>query len=202
MSLEQILHDLENGKGPRRDPDLYYFTIFGKPGGTEPWGWRVEGHHISLNFVVRGDEVLAATPAFFGRNPGEVRQGPRKGLRVLGEEETLGRQFVKSLDAGQQNIAIITNVAPREIITGNSRKAMLLNPPGLPAAKMTGAQKESLWSLIADYAHRHRAEVAEADLKKIQTAGFEKVHFAWAGGLEPGQATLLSHPRADVLDRI
>lgn len=65
---------------------------------------------------------------------------------------------------------------------------MLLNPPGLAAAKMTGEQKESLMNLIKDYAFRHRAEVAEQDLKKIQTAGFKNVHFAWAGGLEPGQA--------------
>ena len=186
MSLEQVLHDLENNS-PKRDADLYYFTVFGKPGSNTPWGWRVEGHHVSLNFVVEGDQVLAATPAFFGSNPGEVKQGPRMGLSVLGDEETLGRQFVKSLSAEQQTVAIITNVSPREVITGNSRKAQLLDPPGLAVAKMTGAQKEALWSLIEGYAHRHRAEVADADLKKIQSAGFKKVHFAWAGGLEPGQ---------------
>jgi hypothetical protein len=185
MSLEQILHDLENN--PNRDPELYYFSIFSKPGSKEPWGWRVEGHHVSLNFVVRGDKVLAATPAFFGSNPAEAKQGPRKGLQVLGEEEMLGRQFVKSLNADQQTVAIISNTSPREIITGNSRKAMILNPPGLAAAKMTDEQKESLMNLIKDYAFRHRAEVAEDDLKKIQAAGFDKVCFAWAGGLEPAQ---------------
>ncbi len=187
MSLEQILRDLEQ-QSPKRDPELYYFSIFGKPGAAEAWGWRVEGHHLSLNFVVRGDQVLAATPAFFGSNPAEAKQGPRKGLRVLGEEETLGRQFVKSLNAKQQTVAIISNTSPREIITGNSRKALLLNPPGLAAAKMNSEQKESLMNLIKDYAFRHRAEVAEQDLKKIQAVGFGKVHFAWAGGLEPGQA--------------
>lgn len=186
MSLEQILHDLE--QSARRDAELYYFSIFGKPEAKEAWGWRVEGHHVSLNFVVRGDQVLAATPAFFGSNPGEVKQGPRKGLRVLGEEETLGRAFVKSLSASQQAVAIISNTSPREIITGNARKAELLNPPGLAAAKMTGEQKKSLLNLITNYAFRHRAEVAEADLKKIEAAGMAKVHFAWAGGLEPGQA--------------
>lgn len=187
MSLDAILKEIEHGKGPTRDPDLYFFTIFGEPASTNVWGWRVEGHHLSLNFVVRGDDVLAATPAFFGSNPAEVLNGPRKGLRVLGEEEDLGRQFVKSLTSAEQKIAIITNIAPREIITGNQRTAMLLNPPGLPAAKMSGKQKDALLALIKDYAFRHRAEVAEADLKKIERAGFSKVCFAWAGGLEPGQ---------------
>jgi len=187
MSLDAILKEMEQGKGPTRDPDLYFFTIFGKPGTDEPWAWRVEGHHLSLNFVVRGDSVLAATPAFFGSNPAEVRDGPRKGLRVLGEEEDLGRQFVNSLTPDQQTIAIITNVAPKEMITGNQRKVMLLNPPGLPAAKMSGKQKDALLTLLRDYAFRHRPEIAEADLKKIDRAGFGKVTFAWAGSLQPGE---------------
>ena len=178
MSLEQILADLEQSKGPRRDPDLYFFTVFGKPGPADAWGWRVEGHHLSLNFVVRGDRVLSATPTFFGSNPAEIKDGPRRGLRVLGSEEDLGRQFVKSLTGDQLKLALIAIKAPNDIITGNSRKAQLLNPPGLPAAQMTAQQKELLLNLVRDYAVRHRAEVAEEDLHKIQEAGFGKVRKA------------------------
>ncbi len=187
MSLDQILTDIEQGKGPKRDSDLYYFTVFGDPGSNAAWGWRVEGHHLSLNFVVRGAQVLASTPAFFGSNPAEVKSGPRQGLRVLGVEEDLGRQFIKALTADQQKAAIITNTAPNEIFTSNSRKAQLLNPPGVAAADLTPPQREQLVNLVREYAFRHRAEVAEADLAKIQQAGWDKLHFAWAGGLEPGQ---------------
>jgi hypothetical protein len=187
MSLDQILKEMENDTVGRRNPDLYYFTIFGKPGATEPWGWRVEGHHLSLNFVVRGDQVLASTPAFFGSNPAEVRSGPRQGLRVLGEEEDLGRQFVKCLTPKQQKTAIVTNDAPKDILTTNARRVQLLNPPGLPVADLTAAQKKQVMTLVKDYAFRHRAEIAEEDMQKIQQAGWDKVHFAWAGGLEPGQ---------------
>ncbi|MHC5539530.1 DUF3500 domain-containing protein, partial [Singulisphaera rosea] len=83
MSLEQILLDLEKGSGPVRDPELYFFTIFGTPGETGRWGWRIEGHHLSLNFTLDGGKIVSATPAFFGANPAEVRQGPRQGLRTL-----------------------------------------------------------------------------------------------------------------------
>ena len=186
MSLDDILKEMEKDTTGKRNPDLYYFSIFGKPGAKETWGWRVEGHHLSLNFVVRGDEVLAATPAFFGSNPAEVKEGPRKGLRVLAEEETLGRAFVKSLSADQQKTAILLIAAPKEMITGNARKVQLLDPPGLSADKLTASQKEALHSLLKNYAFRHRAEVAETDLKKIEQAGFKKVYFAWAGGMEPG----------------
>ncbi len=186
MSLDDILKEMEKDTTGKRNPDLYYFSIFGTPGGKDVWGWRTEGHHLSLNFVVRGDQVLAATPAFFGSNPAEVKEGPRKGLRVLGEEETLGRAFVKSLTEEQQKIAILQMAAPKEMITTNARKAQLLNPPGLPASKLTAEQKDSLRNLLKTYAYRHRAEVAEDDLKKIEQAGFDNVHFAWAGGLERG----------------
>ncbi|MDB6110326.1 MAG: hypothetical protein JWR69_2076, partial [Pedosphaera sp.] len=187
MSLDQILKEMENDTAGRRNPDLYYFTIFGKPGATEPWGWRVEGHHLSLNFVVRGDRVLASTPAFFGSNPAEVRTGPRQGLRVLGEEDDLGRQFVKCLTPKQQKTAILTNDAPKEFITTNAHRVQQLSPEGLAVADLNAAQKQQLMTLVKDYAFRHRAEIADEDLQKIQQAGWGQVHFAWAGGLEPGQ---------------
>lgn len=187
ISLEQILKDLEQGKGPTRDPDMYFFTIFGKPGPKETWGWRVEGHHVSLNFTVVGGRAAAGAPAFLGTNPGVVRDGPRKGLRILAGEEDLGRQLAQSLDAEQKKVAVLPGEAPKEVITGNSRKAMLDNPAGLSVAKLTSAQKQTFTSLLDLYAHRLRPEMAENDLRRIMEAGIEKVTFAWAGDMEPGK---------------
>src|SRR5262245_38204467 len=110
MSLEQILYEVEN-KSPTRDADLYYVTIFGQP-GKAPWGWRVEGHHLSVNFAVGHDQVLSTTPLFLGANPAQILSGPRKGLRVLGGEEDMGRQLVKSLDEQQLKQALIATNAP------------------------------------------------------------------------------------------
>jgi len=185
MSLEQILYEIEN-KAPHRDADLYYVTIFGQP-GKDPWGWRVEGHHLSLNFVVAGDEVLSVTPSFFGSNPGQILSGPRKGLRVLGGEEDLGRELAKSLSAEQRQLALVTNVAPRDIITGADRKARALEPLGIAVARFSTSQQELLLTLLKEYVFRYRPEIAESDLKTIQAAGYEKIHFAWAGGLNPGE---------------
>ncbi len=188
MSLEQILDELEQSKGQfKRDPELYYFTVFGEPTGTAPWGWRLEGHHVALNFVVQGDQVLAANPAFFGTNPAEVRTGPRAGLSVLAAEQNLGRQLVKSLTDEQRRTAVITNEAPKDILTFNARNTKALSPLGITAAALTAPQRETLTALVKEYAHRHRAEIAEEDLAKIAKAGWDKVAFAWAGGLEPNQ---------------
>jgi hypothetical protein len=92
MALEKVLVEVE---GPQRrfprDHEVYWVTVFGKPGDKQAWGWRLEGHHLSVRFDIVGGSMTASSPAFFGSNPAEVRQGPQKGLRVLGDEEDAAR---------------------------------------------------------------------------------------------------------------
>ncbi|HOB33449.1 MAG TPA: DUF3500 domain-containing protein [Verrucomicrobiota bacterium] len=183
--VELALRELEN-QSSRRDPGLYYITLFGQP-GQSPWGWRLEGHHLSLNFTIHGDEVLAVTPSFFGSNPADIPSGPHQGVRTLGAEEDLGRELATSLTEAQRKTAIIAARAPNDIITGASRKANQLEPEGIGVDELTPPQRELLQKLIREYVFRYRAEIAERDLKKIEEAGFEKVHFAWAGSIEKGQ---------------
>jgi hypothetical protein len=93
MSLENILRELEKNGSNVRDPEWYFFTIFGKPSKTGKWGWRVEGHHLSLNFVIDDAKVVGSTPAFFGANPATIKQGSKKGQRTLPEAEDLAREL-------------------------------------------------------------------------------------------------------------
>lgn len=182
--IEQVLREMEN-QAAWRDSGLYYVTIFGDP-QKSPWGWRVEGHHLSVNFTVSSNEVLAVSPSFFGSNPAEVPRGPHKGLRVLGAEEDLGRELISALSDQQRKLAIFSATAPREIITGNARQAKRLDPLGISARDFTDSQKELLRKLIREYLFRFRTEVAETDFKKIEAAGFENISFAWAGPVERG----------------
>jgi hypothetical protein len=187
INLEPILKEIEKGSGPKRDSGLYYFTVFGRPDPAQTWAWRVEGHHLALNFTVMGDRAIASAPAFMGSNPADVRDGPSKGLRALGEEEDLGRAFVKSLAPEQQKTAIIAAKAYNDIVTGNQREAKLKQFEGLAASEMSAEQKAALMDLVGLYANRHRRELADQDLKRIASAGVDKVYFAWAGSLEKGQ---------------
>jgi hypothetical protein len=186
MSLDEILRDLEQGRGPTRDPELYFVSIFGEPGPNATWGWRVEGHHLSLNILL-ADGHIAVTPSFFGSNPGETRNGPRTGLRILGAEEDLGRQLVQSLTAEQRAVGVFTNVAPREIITGTNHSVSALSPAGISAAKLDKSQSALLHQIVEEYARRYRAELADVELKKIHDTGPDKLFFAWAGGIAPGE---------------
>ena len=187
MSLEHILAEMQQpGRGPVRDAELYYFTLFGTPSAKGAWGWRVEGHHLSLNFMLVDGTAVAVVPMFVGSNPSIVQDGPRKGELILVQEEELGRALVKSLNDEQRTTAIIAAQAPPDIITGNDRRIKLKTPAGIRMERLTEVQRQLLTQLIGIYAHRLRPELAEAELARIEKAGTSDIHFAWAGSLEPG----------------
>ncbi len=181
MSLEQILLELEQGKGPLRDPERYFLTIFGTPSDRGKWGWRVEGHHLSLNFVLEDGKITAATPSFFGANPAEVRQGPRQGLRTLADREDTALRLVQALDGNQQKTAIVSPEAPKEIRAAGTLQPPTDSAPGIAYAELTGNQRELLRALVESYASDMPGEVSKAWLDEIRQAGPDGVKFSWTG---------------------
>lgn len=186
IELENVLKEIEQS-GPVRDPELYYFALFGQPGSRGVWGWRVEGHHLSLNYTLAGNRPVSITPSFFGANPAEVRHGARKGLRTLKDEEDQARLLLKSFDGTQRSEAVVSNDAPRDILTGNNRQVSPLSPAGLASNKISDKQKDILMNLLNVYVSRMPADIAKARMEKIRAAGFNRIFFAWAGGGEVGQ---------------
>ena len=187
ISLEPVLFELEGAKRIHpRDPELYYISIFGTPSPKTPWGWRFEGHHLSVNVTVVGGELIATAPLFMGSNPAEVREGPRKGLRALAGEEDEARMLVQSLDVNQRAVAIYQEKAPSDILTMNHRKVDPLKPEGLAASAMKSEQRKQLMKLIDVYLARMPEDVASERRAKLTAGGLDKISFAWAGGIERG----------------
>ena len=186
MALEQVLHEMENGN-MKRDPTKYHVFLFGTPSDDGTWGWRIEGHHLSISFTIIEGKQVAVVPAFFGANPAEVPVGALKGLRVLAKEEDLGRQLVKVLSVKQKETAIISADAPGDVISGPGRDASPLKPAGIAASDMSKDQQKLLRELVEVYLGKVRGELADVDRKRIEAAGFEKIHFAWAGKIAPGE---------------
>jgi hypothetical protein len=186
MSLEAVLKELEQGSGPVRDPELYFVTIFGTPSDRGRWGWRVEGHHLSLNFTLEDGEVVAATPTFFGANPAEVRQGPRQGLRTLADVEDRALRLLQALDERQAKEAILSATAPKDIRAANTLQPPTDSAQGVAAADLNDEQREMLRALVEAYAANMPPEVAGAWLGEIKKAGPDSVRFAWFG---PGERT-------------
>lgn len=195
MHLEDVLREIEITQGRNRteatairDPELYFFTFFGSPSKETAWGWRVEGHHLSLHFSLIGNRLIAPVPAFMGSNPAVVAHGTHAGSRIFNAEEFLARELFMSFDARQSTQALIAVTAPNEIITRNNRKAEMGAPVGLAVAKMNGSQRELLMRLLQEYAGNFSSALAETELKKIKADGIEKIHFVWAGSNELGKA--------------
>jgi hypothetical protein len=191
IDLESVLGPLEKEEGKitfSRDPNLYYWTIFGEPDGKEPWGWRAEGHHVSLHFSIWGDKVISTTPFFFGANPAEVRKGSQTGLRILGSRQDMALELINSMDSGQRSRAIVEDAAPYDILTTNQSKANVPKEEGLPGSRMSGTQQELLMSLIAEYVTQVRGDLSQEKMEAIKDTGIGDFHIAWAGGTESGKA--------------
>jgi Protein of unknown function (DUF3500) len=192
MQLENILRELEKSRtgAPLRDPERYFFTLFGQPGAKGRWGLSIEGHHLSLNFVVSDGKVISSTPTFFGANPGTLMAdyGPefKKGLRVLSSEEQLAYDLLHSLNDAQRKKAIVAEKAPNDV-----RDAGAVSPPrspavGLAVAEMSSDQVAILKKLIAEYAHNLPVDLAAERLSAIEQHGYDGITFCWAGGDKPG----------------
>jgi len=183
MSLEDVLRQIEGPNGRfNRDPEMYFISIFGEPSDSGLWAWRLEGHHLAVNVTMDDGEILAATPTFMGSNPAEVMDGPRAGLRALGEVEDRGRELLMALDAGQRSTAVISEEAPRDIITGNTLEASIDgDAAGLAASAMNATQQSMLRQIIEEYTGRMAQAAEDNTWSAIEDAGFGNVYFAWAG---------------------
>jgi len=191
MKHENILRRVETEAGvanaSRRDPGLYYTAVFGKPSDNTPWAWRFEGHHLSINVTELPGAAPVVAPVFMGANPARVLAGPNAGFRLLAAEEDLGRELITMLPASRRQAAIIRDTAFPDIITGNDPKVQKLELAGLAAAEMSAEERAQLRRLIELYVGRMNPASAKDALTRLDHAGFEKVRFAWAGGIEAGQ---------------
>jgi hypothetical protein len=187
MRLEEPLGLIEN-RPWFRDPENYSLTVFAEP-GQGPWGWRLEGHHLSLNFTAASEQVLAVTPAFWGSNPARVPEGyPMAGHRVLGRESDLAYGLIRGLDEAARGRAVIARSSFGNIVSGPGRERLLTVREGLPLAAMPDGLRDLALDLLGTYAHNLRGELAERELQRVREAGLGELHFAWGGPLESGEA--------------
>jgi hypothetical protein len=240
MGLENVLDQVENwqvdwGRGRGRDPQMYWLKVFGEPDSQGPWSWRFGGHHVSVQHTILRGEVTSSSPSFLGSDPAESPLLGGHLLRPLGAAEDLARELVRSLDEGQAAEAMISPVAPVDIVGGNRahlsdgdtvmplpdvwrgwfteprlrdlvhtmhetaeakarlrpehHRALSLTsaPKGIAAAAMTGSQRELLRAVLGVFIGRIPEELAEQEAEKFAGQKLDAVHFAWAGGIEPGQ---------------
>jgi hypothetical protein len=195
-----------------RQTDLFWVAVFGTPSANEPWGWRFEGHHLSANFTIDGDNI-SNTPFFIGAQPNDLsadmneaqRQAadqipPELAGRMLPGEEDKARALMQSLDAAQRAIGIVEQTEPygngrsggrvADMLTGiNNMQTTPLDPPGLLASEMTPTQKALLVTLVEEYLTRMPDDVA-ADRRSrlLEGSALDAIAFRWHGSIVNGEA--------------
>lgn len=169
-----------------RDPLNYHFCIFGTPSSDKAWGWKFEGHHISVNFVSNEGRIVSSTPSFFGSNPGIVTIEDQKGKQALKLESELALLLVNALSEEQLKTARVSEEAPKEIITGNSRKASNIEPRGISFNALDDDQKKTFLQLLDVFVKNYELGFSKTLMEKIKKAGMDNLSFAWAGGLKYG----------------
>lgn len=167
--------------------DYYYITFYGKPDSEQPWSWRFEGHHLSLHFALSPQEI-SVTPMFFGVDPRELTEGPYAGYSFMREESDIAHRLIKSFKAEQEKKARLEGQMPDDVLTLTGTEAHTTDTYGLSAAQMDQAQKEDLVRLIRAWVYNLDYALARQEMDKIEAAGIDKIHFAWAGSKEKREA--------------
>jgi hypothetical protein len=188
METEGILGGLEGGRGQfTRDPERYFVSVFGTPSTSGTWGWRFEGHHISLQFTVVEGDITVSSPTFLAANPAEVPDGPRRGMRALARQEDAGRALLSSLDATQRQVAIQADINVRDVIARVALDPERLAPVGVEARALSPGQRELLMEIVHAYTDVMADEIASLRLARVEQAGIDAIRFAWAGGTKRGE---------------
>jgi Protein of unknown function (DUF3500) len=181
MALEDVLDHREGGDRDRHQGD-YSLVLFGTP-GADPWGWRFEGHHISVNVVVV-DGRVSATPFFLGANPAHTTYGGLTVVRPLALEEELPRQLLDRMGAEHRLTAVVSDHAPDDLRTRNARRlGSALEPVGIAMSDLTGEARDLFARLVRYYLDRLRPDLAAAEFDRLD---LDRVHFAWEGPTRPG----------------
>jgi hypothetical protein len=185
MSFEYVLKELEpNSKS--RIPENYFVSIYGHPYPDSVWGWKFTGHHLALNFTMVNGQ-LAFTPFFFGANPGEIKEGPKKGMRIIVEEEDLGFELVHSLTEAQRITALFRTEPFADIVTANAPHATAPEPAGILLKDLNKDQQQLVNKILVAYLASMPSRVAHTRMNRLAAENKDEIRFGWAGGLEKGQ---------------
>ncbi|MBI5279677.1 MAG: DUF3500 domain-containing protein [Burkholderiales bacterium] len=189
IALEIALREIETF-GFSRDPENYAFAIFGSP-DAGPWGWRIEGHHLSLHFTLASGQVASSLPQFLGANPAtvprDVRNGPRKGQRALGDEEDRAYALLAALSAPLRQRAVFSAQPFGDIVTRNADQLSPLEPAGIAFGEMDTAAQALLLRIVEAFASVAEPSIAQQRLERVRAGGLATLRFGWAGSQERGQ---------------
>jgi hypothetical protein len=181
MRLNETIREV-TGRDDEYGEWLYWISILGTPSEDRPWGWQLDGHHLNVNCLVLGDQVVM-TPTFMGSEPTTAETGKYAGTRVFAAEEASGLGLLRSMSPAQRARTILAGELPGEAFAVAFRDNLVLRHEGIRYGELTTAQQELLLDLIETYVGRLRPGHARLQTEDVRRH-LADTHFAWMGGAD------------------
>jgi hypothetical protein len=163
---------------------LYYIQIYGKPSATDPWGWKLEGHHAIINYFVLGDQVVM-TPLFIGSEPVKAPSGKYKGIEILQKEQNDGLEMLQALPEAQRKRAILEfSKTGNNNLTEAFKDNVVIDYAGLRANELAGPTRQRLRDLIHLYVSNMDEGHARVKMDEVDRH-LDNTWFTWIGGAQP-----------------
>ncbi len=162
---------------------FYWITLMGEPSAAGPWGWQLDGHHVIINYLVLGDQVVM-TPVFMGSEPVRADAGRFKGTEIMQAEQDRGLALMKSLDPAQQSAARIRkDKSGEDLLSAAYKDNLVLDYSGIRGSALNAAQKAQLLGLIAEYVNNMKEGHAKVKMAQVRRH-LDDTWFGWIGSTD------------------
>jgi len=181
MHLNETVQEM-TGRLDEYGEDLYWLSIMGTPSATEPWGWQWDGHHLIINYLVLGDQVVV-TPTFLGAEPVHAAIGKYAGLRIFKADEDRGLALARTLSDSQRAKTVIAPETKGEDFATAFRDNLVLDYAGIRYEELSSGQHDLLLQLVEYHVGRMRNGHAELKMEEVKRQ-IQDTYFCWMGGME------------------
>lgn len=180
MHLNETVLEM-TGRLSEYGEDLYWLSIMGKPSATEPWGWQWDGHHLIINYLVLGDQIVV-TPTFLGAEPVHATIGKYAGLRIFKADENRGLALARTLSEAQRTKTVVAPETSGQDFTMAFRDNIALDYAGIRYDDLSNSQHDLLLSLVEYHVGRMRNGHAQVKMTEVKRH-LQSTHFCWMGGM-------------------
>ncbi|MFE4213639.1 DUF3500 domain-containing protein [Streptomyces sp. NPDC056844] len=170
----------------------YHFLMFGEPGETEPWGWNLYGHHLALNCLVIGSQIVVS-PTFMGAEPTTVDRGDGESFELFRREALTGIELMRSLPAEQRRLATAYrqmkdpampegrwHFADERTLGGAYQDNRVIPYEGVRARDLTSGQQEQLLRVVESFVDFLPERPLRARMRQIEEA-LDDTWWSWVG---------------------
>ncbi len=180
-TIQEISGRLDEQGFPEFGEWMYWISLMGDASPTEPWGFQLDGHHLNINCLLLGDQVVV-TPFFLGSEPLEAETGRYTGVRILDAEERVALELVQSLDEHQRRLAVTSATMPPGLFGGAFSDNVVLDYEGIRYAELGPEQRDLLVRLIRVYVDRLSPDIADEKMREVEV-NLDATYFSWMGGI-------------------